>query len=186
VLLFGRRVSWDAIIVAGATALGIVIAYNLSKSGGGLSLGVPPNAGTVDPGSMTPNPSAPADTTAGSIALPWSSNSPGTTLGVPQSSDNGTPQPGPQSGGGGGVVTVPPSAPAGPAFRPPVAGGRGGPQMIGGDPLPAAPAAPAVYRAPVGATRGGPQMLPEPPATVTPNVPYREPIVSGRGGPRML
>lgn len=163
VTLFGRRISYDALLLAGATLLGVFFAYNLSKSGAGLNLGVP-----ADAGAAAANPSLPATSSSLNIAPDPSGSAggaPTTTLGSPAtSSSTGTPRP--TSGGGGGHQSGALGGLAAAVRRGGLIGSGGGPNTTG--------------------RSSGTQIYDPTPTTVLPNVPPRVISTGGRGGPRMV
>lgn len=106
VTIFGRKVSWDAILIAGAGVLGVIFLYRAgqpgSSIGSALPLGIDPGAGI--PGGI---PTAPTD--PGSSTLPggFPSTTPpyaGPQGGPPGPSGPGPlPNPSPPTSGGPGV-----------------------------------------------------------------------------------
>lgn len=79
VTLFGRKISYDALLLAGATLLGVLFAYHLSQSGGGVNLGVQPNPTLPDASggtsSITSDPGTVISSDAGGTVPASSSDS---------------------------------------------------------------------------------------------------------------
>ncbi len=184
VTLFGRRISYDALLLAGATLLGVFFAYNLSKSGAGMNLGVPaaaaPNPTLPDPGgvSATVTSDPTSSTLVGGGVVPTTTLGAASTVAA-RSTGSSTPQP------------TPPAAPA-PVFAkvlgligsgggPNTTGRSSGTQIYDG----AATAPPAAHVVNTPHTVLAP--VPHPAAPIPPIPAFREPTAGGvRGGPQML
>lgn len=205
VMLFGRRISYDSLIVAGATVLGIIVLWQFNKAGSAnLQLGATPNVG-ADTSQAAGNPSLPTSSTTISTSTTTDPSTPGTVLGagsvssatvaVPPATTNAspaqrvnTPPPAPQPSP---LSSIAQAAPIGGANSSTVPRNIG-PWSSAPQPTPAQVAATAAL-APVGkpnaSTVGrniGSWSPPPPPQTVTPNAPpaYRAPT-PGRSGPQL-
>jgi len=191
VTLFGRRVSYDSLVVAGATLLGIFFVWRLNQSGS-VNLGVPAAAAadtTANPSLPTPGSAAStvtSDPTSGSPA--GGGVMPTTTLGLPprptpQATGSGTGRsrtlpPARPSGGSGVVATVAKIVgKIGTGGGPNTTGRSSGTQIYDG----ASIAAPVAHRV------NSPHTVPTPvPHPAAPIPVFRAPVAGGRGGPQML
>jgi len=188
VTLFGRRVSYDSLIVAGATLLGIFFVWRLNQSGtAAVNLGTPVNAGSANP-SLPSSGGVSATVSTDPTSSAWAGGGvvPAATVGAastvaPRSSGSSAPAAKPAAGGGLAAVASAVKGIIGTGGGPNTTGRSSGTQIYQG--ATTAPAPHVTASMSVAGHIAPHTVLPAAPA---PAPAPRQITTGSRGGPRMI